>query len=396
MATGIPQGSAAAAQQAAQENFMIRQRVVGESVDLTQLMASAQTITNYTAGQATVLNFKLNNVGLVKRLWVKITATVGDNAAGTGQTLTPFGPANALSQVILTDTSNTVRVQTTGWHLHYLASARRRTAFGAAYATSDPSGVGGNLGLMRAVNLPAAGSDTTFNWYYEIPVSYSDTDLTGAIWMNIVNATANLQLTINPNFFVAAGAADPTGAVYQANAGGALGVITTMTVTVYQNCLDQLPTDGKGNYLLPSLDLQYALLVQNTSLSGFTVNLDQQIPFANFRQFMSTFVLFDNGGTLSPGTDVNYIAMQSANMTQFFKVDPFMNGILVRNMIGDDFPPGLYYIDTRNQPVNTVQYGNRSIVINPSTVNANANFQVGYESIGPLGVVNNAGSLFQS
>ena len=401
MATGVPQSAQAAAQQAMQQNLAARNLIVQSSVDLTQLASSAQVISNYVAGQATQVNFRLNNVGLVKRLWVKISATIADAATGSGQTLTELGPCNALSQVILTDTSNQVRVQTSGWHLHHLATARRRTIFGAAYATSDPTGVGANLGIMKAVNIPAGGNDGgTFNWYYEIPVSYSDTDLTGALWMNVVNAVANLQLTINPNFFVATGAADPTLAVYEANsaAGGgvpALGSITTMTITVYQNCLDQLPT-ANGTFILPSLDLQYALLVLNTSTSGFTATLDQQIPFANFRQFMSSFVLYDNGGTLNPGTDINYIAMQSANMTQFFKVDPQTLSLLTRNMIGDDFPVGLYYIDTRNQPVNTVQYGNRSIVINPSLVNANANFQIGYEAIGPLGVVNNAGSLFQS
>src|SRR6202008_2610270 len=107
-------------------------------------------------------------------------------------------------------------IQTAGWHLHNVATARRKSIFGAAYATSDSTGVGNNLAIQRAVNVAPGGNDGgVFQFFYEIPVSYSDTDLTGAIWMNVVNATANLQLVINPNFFISSTAADATGAVYQ-------------------------------------------------------------------------------------------------------------------------------------------------------------------------------------
>jgi hypothetical protein len=402
MATTTQGGSSAQAslQQAQQANMMARQMITQQAVDLTQQIFT-QTITNYSSGVSYPINVKLNNVGLVKRLWVEVTATITDGSSATGMTLTEFGPANMLSQVVLTDTSNQVRIQTAGWHLHNVATARRKSIFGAAYATSDSTGVGNNLPVQRAVNVAPGGNDGgVFQFFYEIPVSYSDTDLTGAIWMNVVNATANLQLVINPNFFISSTAADATGAVYQMNSGATtnLGVITTMTVTVYQNALDQIPVNPQtGAFILPTLDLQYALLLLNTSTTGFTTGLDQAIPYANFRQFVSTFVMYDNGGVLNPGTDINYIALQSANMTNYFKVDPLLCTLLTRNMIGDDFPTGLYYIDTRNQPINTMQYGNRQLIINPKgTVNANANFQIGYEAIAPLGVTNSAGSIYQT
>jgi len=399
LATATPSSansSASQAQQAVQQNMAIRNMITGSAVDLTQQIFTT-TITNYTPGQAYPINVKVNTVGLVKRFWVKITGTIADGSGATGANLTPLGPCNVLSQILLTDTSNQVRVQTTGWHLHMLATARRNTVFGAAYSTTDPCGIGANLGINKAVNIPPGGTDGgVFNFFYEVPVSYSDSDLTGSMWMNVVNASANLQLTINPVFFASGNATDTVNSVYQMAAGNAnLGSITSMTITVYQNCLDQLPTNN-GQVMLPSLDLQYALLVLNTNSSGFTANLDQAIPYANYRQFMSTFVIYDNGGALNPGTDLNYIAMQSANSTYFFKVDPYTLSLLTRNLIGDDFPAGVYYISTRNQPVNTLQYGNRQLVLNPNAVNANSSFQIGYEAIAPLGIMNNAGSIFQS
>lgn len=398
MATGNPTNanSAASAQQAQAANMAARSMIIANAVDLTQQIFQ-QNITNYVPGQAFPVNCKVNNVGLVKRFWIKISGTIADAGGGTGQSLTTLGPSNTLSQVILTDTSNQVRVQTSGWHLHNVATARRKNVFGAAYATTDPAGVGANLGIMKAINIAPAGNDGgVFNWYYEVPVAYSDNDLTGAMWMNVVNATANLQMTINPNFFATAGAADPIGSVYQANPAGALGSITNLTITVYQNSLDQIPVNSNGAFILPTLDLQYALLLLNTSTSGFTPSLDQAVPYANFRQFLSTFVLYDNGGVLNAGNDLNYVALQSANMTYFFKVDPQTLSLLSRNIIGDDFPRGMYYIDTRAQPINTLQYGNRQLILNPSVVNANANFQIGYEAIAPLGVMSSAGSIFQS
>jgi hypothetical protein len=324
---------------------------------------------------------------------VEIVATVAQGAAET-QVKTALGGSNFLSQVIFTDLNNQTRVSTTGWHLHMLATVRRQLAFGACVANSDPSSIGQNWNLLTTPSPLTAAQ--TLRWFYEIPVSYSDTDLTGAIWMNVLNATANLQLTVNPNFFVASGA-DPVQAVYQSSS-AQLGKITSFTVTVYQNCLDQLPTNPQtGQVMLPPIDLQYIYLLQNTSVAGLTAGNDQSIPYANWRNFLSTTVIYDNAGVLNTGTDINYLALQSANFTNLFKMDPYMLSLLTRTKINSDFAPGVYYVDTRNKPVNTQQYGNMSLILNPSAVTGSTSqFLIGYEAQALQGALNNAGSLFQS
>ena len=378
-------------QQQLAQNGAIRNLLVKKSVDLTQQIFS-QTYTNYVAGQAFPINIPVRNVGLLKRFWVEIVATVAQSGVET-HTKTPLAGSNFLSQVIFTDLNNQTRISTTGWHLHMLATVRRQLAFGASFANSDPTSIGQNWNLMTTPSPVTTAQ--TLRWFYELPVSYSDTDLTGAIWMNVLNATSNLQLTVNPNFFVAAGA-DATQAVYQSSS-AVLGKITSFTVTVYQNALDQLPQDGNGNALLPPLDLQTIYLLQNTSVAGLTAGNDQSIPYANWRNFFSTFVIYDNAGALNLGTDVNYIALQSANFTNLFKIDPFMLSLLTRTKINDDFAPGVYYVDTRNKPVNTQQYGNMSLVFNPSVVTgASSQFLVGYEMQALQGALPNAGSLYQS
>ena len=390
MATAVPNNPNANYQQAVAQNRQMRAAVVKNSVDLVQQIYS-NTFTNYVAGQAFTIKVPVRNVGLLKRFWVEIVATVAQSAAET-QTKTALGAANFFSQVILTDLNNQTRVSTSGWHLHFLATVRRTLAFGAAFTNSDPSGIGQNWGLMTTPSPVTTAQ--TLKWFYEIPVSYSDTDLTGAIWMNVLNATSNLQLTVNPNFFVASGS-DATQAVYQSST-ATLGKITTFTVTVYQNSLDQLP-QVNGQVLLPPMDLQMVYLIQNTNVAGLTAGNDQSLPYANWRNFLSTFVIYDNNGTLNLGTDMNYLALQSANFTNIFKVDPFMLSLLTRTKINDDFAPGVYYIDTRNKPINTQQYGNFSLVLNPSSVGGAASqFLVGYEAQALQGALANAGSLFQS
>lgn len=390
-ATPAPNAQQSAAQRRAQ-NLSVRNHIVQNAVDMIQQIYTG-TISNYTAGQALPVNIAVRNVGLIKRFWVEISATVSQTGSET-QTKTSLGGANILSQVVLTDLNNNSRVSTSGWHLHFLATVRRQLAFGAAFTNSDSSGIGANWSLN---NTPSPVTTAqTLRWFYEIPVSYSDTDLSGAIWANVLNATMNLQLVINPNFFVSS-SGDPVQAVYKSST-AVLGTISTMTITVYQNFLDQLPVNPQSKTVeLPKLDLEYVYLLNNTNTTGLAAGADQALPYANWRNFLSTFIIYDNAGVLNLGTDLNYISLQSANFTNIFKVDPYMLALITRTKINDDFPAGTYYIDTRAKPINTMQYGNMQLLVNPSAVTgATSQLLIGYESLALQGAMTNAGSIFQN
>jgi hypothetical protein len=111
---------------------------------------------------------------------------------------------------------------------------------------------------------------------------------------------------------------------------GAVGnVLNTFTITVHQNFLDQLPI-GKQGPILPALDIGTAYLLNNTTVTGIVANQDNPIPYANFRDFMSTTVIYDNFGyvTAPIGSDMNYFTLQSANYTNILKYDPFMSSLL--------------------------------------------------------------------
>jgi len=369
-------------------NFQARQLLLANGLNMWQQI-NVQTFNTNVPG--TVITVPLRNVGYVKKLYVEILMTVQRSAAET-QNRTALGPANIFSNIILTDLSNNQRINTAGWHMHLLATARRGKAFGAAYTNDSPVDIGSNYDVMVAPTSFGAGAQT-IRMFYEIPLAYSDTDLRGGIYASTVNATFQLQMTVNPNFFVAS-TGNPVLAVYQSS-GADLGTITEMTVRTYQNYLDQVPM-GQNGPILPIQDLSQAYLINNTAVQALAVSQDNVIPYANFRDFLSTFFIFDQGGTLNAGTDVNYWALRSANYTNIFNLDPFIASLLGgRNLISDDYPAGVYYFDYRQKPINTIQYGNMEMVLNPSTVaGATSQLLVGYEAMAIINQVTQAGSLY--
>jgi len=369
------------------QNLAARGAVLARGVNMWQSIASGQ-IASPLANN--VVNIPIRNVGLLKRLVIELSCTIVRTTAET-LSLTQFGPANFLSNVTLTDLNNNQRINTAGWHLHLLATARRQMAFGAAFANDSPVNIGSVFNVITAPQAVGAVSQT-IRMYYELPISYGDYDLRGAIFANVVNATMNLQMTINPNFVVAS-TADPTLAVYQSD-GAVLGTVGTVTYSIYQNYLDQLPMTNNGP-ILPLMDLSTAYLLTNTSAQGLTAGQDFPVPLANFRDFMSVFAVYDNTKVLNAGTDVNYVGLQSANYTFLLKYGPFMSALLSRQIIGDDWPKGTYYFDFRNKPVATIQYGNMQLIVNPSAVtDATANLLLGYEMLALINQITNAGSLY--
>lgn len=367
---------------AAQQNAAARALILSQSVERIQQIYS-QTV---NAANENTLNISPRNVGMIKGFFVDVEATLTVGATNPAA-LTKFGAANILEQISFVDLQNNTRIQTTGWHMHFVNTARAQRPFGLADTLdASPIAYGNNFDVISAPAAPAALATATVKMRYYIPLAYSNNDLRGAVYANVVNATMNLQLVINDSPFVASG--DATEAVYTGNTGS----IGNVTVTVYQHYLDQLPMGQQGP-ILPIMDLSTIYEVKNTTVSGLSVSQDYTIPYSNFRSFLSTIAVYDNGGTLNPGTDVNYWALTSANFTNIFKMTPVEAGLLSRVRNGIDYPDGVYYFDHRSKPINTIQYGNMELVINPSSVGTNSKVYVGYEDFSMINVISGAGSL---
>lgn len=381
---------------AAQRNLVLRgdgMKVAGAVNRWDQIYTKT-----YTSGTGTVDNIQLKNVGLNKRLLIRVTGTITNTATNTPtQTLSTLGAANFFSNVTLTDLSNQVRINCASWLLIGVSSAKYRKVWGSALTSAanvQPFGYGNNwtTGVQTAGATIASGATSNFYLFFEVPISYSDDDLRGAIWAQAINAAWYLQYTVNASLFVGSGA-DATLAMYQSSTSADLPVLTTFTVTIYQNYLDQLPVVN-NTLILPFLDIQTSYMLLTTTLTGLVSGQDFPIPYANFRDFMSTFVIYDNGGTLNTGSDVTYFKLSTANVTNLFQIDPYTATLMSRQRFQADPPKGMYYFDHRNRPINTVQFGNMNLNLNPTgTVNVNAALYVGFEMLAFQSSIQSAQSL---
>jgi len=392
----MQQQAAQSAQQMSpkQLNAMQRQLVLGSAIERTQVIYSGTV--NPTANN--LLNIVPQNVGLIKRFIIEVTGTF-TAGAGANATLTDLGLANVLSNITFTDLNNNTRINTSGLHLALLATAKRRHPYSA---TGDYNTANTNS-LSQMLNVPPAqwpvfqaqGTiDTTGNGtvraVYEVPLAYSDDDLRGSIYANVINATMQLSLTFNTNAFTAAG--DTVGAVYT----GVAGTFPSAQVTVTQVFLDQLPVNQKGGaVVLPILDISTVYELKNSMFTAIPTGNDFPIPYSNFRDFLSTFVIFNSTGTAAgrtAGTDLNYLAIQSANFTNLIKAGPLYWAKLARDVFNSDLPLGIYYFNSRKKPISTTQYGNMEIILNASAAN-NAYAIALWEDMALLNTLTSAGSL---
>lgn len=384
---------------AQQVNALARAAIKARAVLMRQNIFQ-QTVTPASNPTVTV---NPRNVGLIAGFWVKVVATV-HNPAGADINLTDFGPANVLSQVQFNDLNNNTRIQTPGWHLHFINSIKSRRPFGTALIKGSgfdsPIAYGDNF--AAEINAPGtipAGTDETLTMWYYVPLAYTHDDLRGAVYANIVNATMQLNLSFAGQFgtsVCAASGADPTLAIYQAVAAG-VGTVTlsSATITVYQEYFDQLPM-GPNGVLLPILDLATIYELKQTTQSAITAGSDFPYQYANFRDFLSTIAVYVNNGTSGAkgnGSDINYWALQSANFTNIWKHEPALQAFLTRQLLGTDLPLGTYYFGSREKPISTTQYGNMQLIMNPITA-ANTPYQlVAVEDFALVQTLSMAGSL---
>ena len=383
-------------QNAIVRNLILRGGVLGQSyfppaIDMWQQL---NPILPSSVGPGSVITIQLRNVGLVKRLIIEFSATITAGATSV-QTLTPLGLANLFSNITFIDLGNNTRINSTGWHLNCVSSVKRRRVFAAAYSSDTPNGYGNvNNRVMYAPPTISANGSTPVKFILEIPFVKNNHDLRGAIFADVTNAVMQVQLTLNPQMFVST-TADKTLAVYQ-SAGSDLASLSAVTVQCNQNYLDQLPRNPQNAApILPALDLGTAYLLNNTASGLPVVNQDNGFSFVNARSYESVVLVYDNNGTLNiNGIDLNYIQVTSANFTQVLRYDDMMAVTSERDIMGADFPAGMRYLDFRNRPINTDQYGNMQLIVNPSSVlGSAATILFGWEAFGIIGQVNQAGSL---
>lgn len=412
---------------AQQVNQLARAAIRSRAVRMCQQIYS-QALPANSAG--TVVTVYPRNVGMILGFWVKITKTFTNTDTTNATSLwysTDLAAANMLSQIQFNDLSNNTRIQTPGWHINFLNSWKGRRAYGSAFIGASGNNTGLDVVGTGPATLTYQGEDSPINygsnwtditqtptvaynnatgvvtmWYY-VPLAYNpdhpnSPDLRGAVYANVVNATMQLLLTVNPTP-IAAYHGDSTSAVYLQHANFANSYSDTGSITVYQDYYDQLPTGNQG-VLLPILDLATIYELKQTVVSSIVQGQDFPYQYANFRDFLSTISIYNNNGSYNgraSGSDISYWALQSANFTNIWKVEPSLASIWVRQHLGQDLPPGCYLFDSRARPISTTQYGNMELVLNASSASSGAAYElVATEDFALVQTLSMAGSLAAS
>jgi len=383
--------------------------ILSQAVDRIQLVASEQVF----PASNPVLIIQPINVGLIKRFTIIVTGTITNT--GTAQIdLTSFGLANIFGQggIQYTDLNNYLRVNTSGAHLTMLAQAKRRRAYASCVDDSEPGTNPFSLNFQSkmlnvapaswpvfvAPGFIAAGSSGQFTARFELPMSYTDDDLRGAVWANVLNAVQQITLTFNTQA-VTSDPQDFNFSVYHSTAAGGSGSITSATVTVYQEYLDQLPkanTNGVVTTILPALSLSTVYELKSTLFTAITANQEFFIPYANQRSFISTFMSFNHDGTAT-GTafsqDINYLALLAANASYIWKVEPLTIVAKSRDHMNSDLPLGTYYFPSRRRNIATLQFGNLQLVLNANTATPSGYANVMWEAFALQNTLQSGASL---
>lgn len=374
-----------------QQDAIATRAILASAVDRIQLVASASVF----PASNPVLLIQPVNVGLIKRFTIVVTGHI----ANTGTVpigITDNGLTNLFAQggVQYVDLNNYLRVNTSGQHLNNLAWAKRRRSYGATYESSfvSPSGSKAQMNnvpsaywpVFDAISNITAGTSAAFRAVFELPLSYSDDDLRGSIWANVLNAVQQLTLTFNTQA-VSADPGDNTWSIYEGPAGAA-GAITDAQVTVYQEYLDQLPkANGPQGVttILPALSLSTVYELKSTVFKNVVPNQEFFIPYANQRSFVSTFATFNHDGTSTGrawGADVAYWALLSANSTYITKLDPLTVALKSREHLMGDLPAGTYYFPSRRHNLATLQFGNLQLTLNALNATPSSYINVGWEA----------------
>jgi len=350
------------------------------------------------------------SVGLIKRFYVVLTATLTNTSAVNDATLTDGGIANLLSNVRFYDTQQFLRHDTTGLHLTLVSSLKRNRPFagGADWNQRNGNSVSEMLnvapaswGILDAPATIAKNTTATVRAIFEVPIAYSDRDFRGILFAQSVNATMSLYLQFNQNAFVdttTTPTLDDTFACYK----GASGTFTSTQVAVYQDFYDQLPRDtSKGGspenspYILPNSSLSTAYMLTRSTTSGIVPNQESYISYQNFRLYMSRFLIYNNSGQTGGrtfGTDIQYLREISANFAPYFQYDPLFAAFRTREILTHDLPAGYYYFPARFKPIYTTQTGNRLTGLYPTAAGNGAYITAYDEYMGNQNVLMGAAS----
>ncbi len=319
---------------------------------------------------------KLTNVGLLRSILLHVTVSYNVTVAATPSRLSPW---NILSNIKVKDYQGTDIVNVDGVQLFCLQSVKYGKRFGLSVAAIQTLPFSVPVYASNNILSGAVANNITADFFYRIPLAYMpEVSLKGSLLMQSVTGEAFVETSFNDSFF---GANDDS--VFSAGAG----TVNSINVSVYQDYLSLVnsvlpyftPQGKSGQIPFTDPFWVYELNGSLATSSDLAAGQEKLLNYPNFRNVLSMLVRFDQGGSALAGNITQIRIVENANQY----VQTWSEKALaqhVREGLGTDMPPGIYYVSTRNWPVDTVLYGNYQLGITPSAVPANSSLSVLTES----------------
>ncbi len=352
-------------------NLQARMTLLATGLRFTKILPGI-TQGNPILGQQ--VRVPLDRIGITTGVTLMFAVPVDVTAAATQS---QFGPWNFVAQIEYVDFAGVRHIQTTGAHLHMLNSVKARRSLGNSqkmfgYVASE-TGIDTDL-----LELPTAVAEATAYFTLYVPLAVDpSTDLRGAV----LAQTDRGEHYINITFVNAAVGADPF--VYPYTAGTvALTAGDTIGVTAFQHYI--MPQGGVAPGNLPMIDLSTVYELQGNLFDNANIaaGLPKYTNWPNNRAVMSALHLFNQGATGGQlnGTDLQRITLLVNGNTNVREQTPSLLRLMQRDMMGWDWPSGIYYLGAQTQPITTQLYGNVQTKWDVLTAAANTYIQSQFES----------------
>ena len=359
-----------------EQNKLMRELLIRNS---PKIIKKLPTVTGVMGGTTRI---KLNNTGLVTRLFADITIPYNFSAAPT---ITNKSIYAAVPKIQLIDFDGSTRINTSALHLAILNAMRgRQPGISGAFPQSEAGlsvVASGQSNDFRSPQIGVATGAQNLRFVVEIPVAADvmSGDLRGMLAAQFVSG--DLQLSID--FASAINGTSDDDYVFT---GGTFVSVGAPTVTVFQEYY--LPQKIRGVTAIPQMDIStvYEVGVYSRTTDNIAAGQEKLSNFPILREVNGVIMDFINNKLMGGGStaqDLDKFVIYANGNNILFESNHFLQSVLQRNKLDTDLPQGCYMFDFSNGPISTAIFGNVQLASTPlsSATMTNPALEISFESL---------------
>ncbi len=339
-----------------------------------------------TGAMGSTIRCKLNNTGLITRLFADIQIPYNASVAPTS--IGNKGILAAVPKVQLLDFDGQNRINSSAFLLALRNAIRGSGGFMNAANLQSEAGftsvAEGQSNDFRHPQISLATGAQTLRFMLELPVAaHTDKgDLRGMLPAQFTSG----ELYATFDIAAALTAASNDDYVFS---GGTM-TYGTPSVTIWQEYY--LPQVIGGINPIPELDIGmvYELAQYTRTTDNIQAGADKIINFPLVRQVNALYVDFINNALLGGGSatnDLAYHQILANGNTTLYQSDSFIQNCVERVSLGHDLPQGVNVFDFANGPISTAIFGNVQALLRPNAAATLTNpaIETMFESFYPKG-----------